>query len=165
MIQGWRRFAKYYTQMEGTLYLPLNQIKYNQLVTAFTQNWQSFEWRTRVVAEMSRYPLLLGQATTTVVQRLQQIDFEYAASYRAPPQPLTNQQRGSTEQPMSIGALDERRCFKCQKTGHLKQDCRMGAQGQRSAPPGRGGGGGRGRGKGRAPPQVLEMHSTGPCAR
>ena len=71
--------------MEGTLYLPLNQIKYNQLIMAFTQNWQLFEWRTRVVAEMSRYPLLLGQATTTVVQRLQQIDFEYATSYWAPP--------------------------------------------------------------------------------
>ena len=90
--------------MEGTLYLLPTQQKYQQLVVAFTQNWPLSEWKMRVVTEMSWYPQLHGLATTAVVQRLQQIDFEYAASYQAPPQLLTNQQQGSTEQPMSIGA-------------------------------------------------------------
>ena len=41
---------------------------------------------------------------------------------------------------LSIDLSEKRRCFWCQKPGHLKRNCRMGAQGQRSAPPGRGGG-------------------------
>ena len=41
---------------------------------------------------------------------------------------------------LSIDLSEKRRCFWCQKPGHLKRNCRMGVQGQCSAPPGRGGG-------------------------
>ena len=41
---------------------------------------------------------------------------------------------------LSTGLSEERRCFRCKKPGHVKKNCRMGAQDPRSAPPGRGGG-------------------------
>ena len=63
---------------------------------------------------------------------------------------------------MAIDGLnDERRCFTCQRPGHLKRDCRMNAQGQRSGLPGNSGGGGLGRRKGRGPPKCRRCDQLG----